>query len=248
MKSAMSHTPQVRVFSSADELFRAAAETFCTIGSQAIRERGRFTVALSGGSTPRGLHRELASTFADRLPWDKVFFFWGDERHVPPDFPESNYRMARETLLSQLPIPADHIFRMGGEVPDTEQAARRYEDVLREILRTPSGEFPRLDFILLGIGGDGHTASLFPGTKALEEKTRGVVGNWVEQHSTFRITFTYPLLNNAANVMFLIEGSGKAEIVRKALKDAAANLPCQGVKPANGDLMWYLDQAAGAKL
>lgn len=244
----MPENPQVRVLPSPAELFRAAAETFCAIGAQAISERGRFTVALSGGSTPRGLHHELATTFASRLPWDKIFFFWGDERHVPPDFPESNYRMAKETLLSQLPIPANHIFRMGGEVPDAEQAARRYEDVLREILRTASGEFPRLDFILLGIGGDGHTASLFPGTKALEESTRWVVGNWVEQHSTFRITFTYPVLNNAANVMFLIDGSGKAGIVHKALKDPSANLPCQKVQPTNGALMWYLDQAAGAKL
>jgi 6-phosphogluconolactonase len=233
----MSSAPQVRVFLSKEELFRAAADTFCAIGSQAIRERGRYTVALSGGSTPRGLHQELVTNFSEQLPWDKVFFFWGDERHVPPDFPESNFRMAKETLLSKLPIPAENIFRMPGELPDANQAASIYEQTLREFFRPAPGQFPRFDFILLGLGPDGHTASLFPGTKALEE-----------QHSTWRITVTYPVLNGAANVMFLVEGSGKAEIVRKALKDPSANLPCQKVRPVNGELMWYLDQAAAGGL
>ena len=121
--------PQVRVFPSTDELFHAAAETFCQIGPDAIREHGRFTVALSGGSTPRGLHKELVTNFASELPWDKVFFFWGDERHVPPAFPDSNYRMAHETLLSKLPIPSTHIFRMPGEIPDANQAAGIYEQI-----------------------------------------------------------------------------------------------------------------------
>jgi 6-phosphogluconolactonase len=240
--------PKVRVFPSNDELFRAAAETFCQIGSDAIREHGRFTVALSGGSTPRDLHKELVTNFASELPWDKVFFFWGDERHVPPDFPESNYRMARETLLSKLPIPSTHIFRMPGEIPDANQAAGIYEQILREFFQSAQGNLPRLDFILLGMGPDGHTASLFPGTAALKEQQSWVSGNWVEQHSTFRITLTYPVINHAANIMFLIKGADKAEMVRKALKDPFAGLPCQGVKPVNGGLMWYLDQAAGAKL
>jgi len=244
----MSAAPQVRVLRSKEELFRAAAEVFCALGSQAIRERGRYTVALSGGSTPRGLHQELVANFSKQLPWDKVFFFWGDERHVPPDFPESNFRMAKETLLSKLPIPTDNVFRMAGDLPDANQAAGIYEQTLREFFRPASGRFPRFDFILLGIGSDGHTASLFPGTKALEENQRFAVGNWVDQHSTWRITLTYPVLNNAANVIFLVEGSGKAEIVRKALKDPAENLPCQGVHSENGELMWYLDQAAAAKL
>jgi 6-phosphogluconolactonase len=156
--------------------------------------------------------------------------------------------MAKETLLSKLPIPTDNVFRMPGELPDANQGAALYEQTLREFFHPAPGQFPRFDFILLGLGSDGHTASLFPGTKALEEKHRFAVGNWVEEHSTWRITLTYPLLNNAANVMFLVEGSGKAEIVRKALKDPAANLPCQSVRPENGELMWYLDQGAAAKL
>jgi 6-phosphogluconolactonase len=244
----MPSEPQVRVLPSNEELFRASAEKFCEVGKQAIRDHGRYTVALSGGSTPKGLHHELATTFASELPWEKVFFFWGDERHVPPDFPESNFRMAKETLLSKLPIPGDHIFRMRGEMPDANQAAAMYQQWLREFFRLATGQFPRIDFILLGIGPEGHTASLFPDTKALGEKQHSVVGNYVAVHSTWRITCTYPVLNNGANVMFLVDGGSKAEIVRTALKDPSANLPCQGVKPVSGNLMWYLDNAAGAKL
>src|SRR6185437_9965133 len=244
----MSSEPQVRVFPSDDALFRAAAEKFCEIGTQAIREHGKYTVALSGGSTPRGLHSEIVTNFSSALPWKKVFFFWGDERHVPPDFPESNFRMAKETLLSKLPVPADNIFRMPGELPDANQGAGLYEDTMREFFHPAPGALPRIDFNLLGMGGDGHTASLFPGTKGLTVKDCWVYGNWVEQHSTFRITLTYPVLNNCANVMFLITGASKAEMVRKALKDPSANLPCQGIQPTNGQLMWYLDQGAGAQL
>jgi len=244
----MPSEPQVRVLPSDEELFRASAEKFCEIGKQAIREHGRYTVALSGGSTPKGLHYELATTFAKELPWDKVFFFWGDERHVPPDFPESNFRMAKETLLSKLPIPPENIFRMRGEIPDANQAAAMYEQWLREFFRPAAGQVPRIDFILLGIGPEGHTASLFPDTKALPEKQHLVVGNYVAVHSTWRISCTYPVLNNGANVMFLVNGASKADIVRTALKDPSANLPCQGVQPISGNLMWYLDRAAGAEV
>ncbi len=178
-----------------------------------------------------------------------MFFFWGDERHVPPDFPESNFRMCNETLLSKLSISPDHVFRMPGELPDANQGAALYEERLREFFRPAPGGFPHFDFILLGMGPDGHTASLFPETKALEEKEHFVVANWVEQHSTYRITLTYPVLNQAANVMFLVSGGGhKAEMVKRALQDPAANLPCQGVQPVNGKLMWYLDQQAGSGL
>src|SRR5258708_32726117 len=245
---AMPFEPQVRVFPSTNDLCRGAAEAFCRIGSQAIREHGRFTVALSGVSTHRRMHEEIVANFSSQLPWEKVFFFWGDERHVPPDFPESNYRMAKETLLSKLPIPHDHFFGMPGEMPDANQAAGVYEQYLREFFRPAPGKFPRFDFILLGGGPEGDTASLFPGTPAMEERHEFVVGDWAPGHSTRRITCTYPVLNNAANVLFLSDGSGKAEIVQKAIKDPAANLPCQGVRPVNGNLMWYLDQAVGARL
>ncbi len=240
--------PQVRIFASPEPLFRAATESFCRIGSQAIRDRGRFTVALSGGSTPRGLHEELVRDFASQLPWQNVFFFWSDERHVPPTDPESNYRMANETLLSKLPIPSDHIFRIPAEMPNAGEAAEAYELALHKFFRPAASSFPRFDLILLGMGPDGHTASLFPGTTALEEKRHWVVANWVEKFSTFRITFTYPVLNSATSVMFLVSGADKAAMVARALKDPAANLPCQGVRPVDGELSWFLDQAAAAKL
>jgi 6-phosphogluconolactonase len=240
--------PQVRIFASPEHLFRAAAENFCRIGSQAIRDRGRFAVALSGGSTPRGLNEEVVRDFASQLTWEDVFFFWSDERHVPPTDPESNFRMANETLLSQLAIPSGHIFRIPAEVPDAGDVAQAYEQTLHNFFRTAPGSFPRFDVIFLGMGPDGHTASLFPGTTALKEKQHWVVANWVEKFSTFRITFTYPVLNQAANVIFLVCGADKAAMVGRALRDPASNLPCQGVRPVDGELVWFLDQAAAAKL
>ena len=244
----MSAEPKVEVLGSPQELFQAAAEKFCSLGSRAIEAHGKFTVALSGGSTPRGLHQELATHFAPRLDWSKVFFFWGDERHVPPDSSESNYRMAKETLLSKLPIPAGNIFRVPSELPDARQAAAKYEQTMREFFQLEPDLFPKLDFILLGMGPDGHTASLFPGTAALQEKDHVVVANWVEKLNTFRITFTYPVLDNGTCVMFLVNGDEKAEMVRRALKDPNANLPCQKVHPYDGELLWYLDKGAALKL
>ena len=244
----MPSTPQIKVFGSPQELFRGAAEKFCEVGNRCIRENGRFTVALSGGSTPRGLHQELVTRFSSQLSWKDVFFFWGDDRHVPPGNPDSNYRLANETLLSKLAIPQDHIFRIPSELPDAGEAARQYEQTLRDFFRPAPGSFPSFDFVLLGMGPDGHTASLFPGTTALEEKQHLVVANWVEKMKTFRITFTYPVLNNAASVMFLVSGDEKAAMVRKALTEPEANLPCQRVRPANGELLWFLDQGAATKL
>jgi 6-phosphogluconolactonase len=244
----MSSEPQVEIFGSPQELFAAAAKKFCSAGSSAIQDHGRFTVALSGGSTPRGLHQELVTHFSSQLPWDKVFFFWGDERHVPPDSSDSNYRMAKETLLSKLPIPPENIFRIPAELPDARQAAAKYEQTVQKFFRSDPDSFPRFDFILLGMGPDGHTASLFPGTAALQEKDHLVVANWVEKMNTFRITFTYPLLNNAVCVMFLVSGDEKAEMVRRALKDPGASLPCQRVRPVDGELLWYLDKGAALRL
>jgi 6-phosphogluconolactonase len=244
----MASEPQVKVFGSPQELFRASAEKFCELGSSAIKARGRFAVALSGGSTPRGFHQELVTHFASRLPWDKVFFFWGDERHVPPDNSDSNYRMAKETLLSKLPVPPENIFRVPAELPDAREAAAKYDQTLQDFFRPDKQSFPRFDFIMLGMGPDGHTASLFPGTAALQEKDHFVVANWVEKLNTFRVTFTYPVLNNAACVMFLVSGDEKAEMVRRVLRDPSANFPCQNVRPVDGELLWYLDQGAALRL
>jgi 6-phosphogluconolactonase len=156
--------------------------------------------------------------------------------------------MAKETLLAKLPIPAENVFRIPSELADAKEAAKKYEQTLEKFFRPDENSFPRFDFILLGMGPDGHTASLFPGTAALEEKDRFVVANWVEKLNTFRITLTYPVLNSAASVMFLVSGDEKAEMVRRALKEPAANLPCQRVRPEPGELLWYLDKGAAVKL
>jgi len=190
----------------------------------------------------------LAANFGNRLDWQKTFFFFGDERHVPPTDPESNYRMADESLLSKLNIPQENIFRIPAELADSGEAARAYEETLQQFFQFAPGSFPSLDAVLLGMGPDGHTASLFPGTTALDERQHWVVANWVEKFSVFRITLTFPVLNSARAVMFLISGGEKAEMVRRALRDPAAGLPCQQVRPENGELIWFLDEAAAAKL
>jgi 6-phosphogluconolactonase len=240
----MSSKPKIRVLNAPRDLFQAAAAEFMALALAAIRDHGKFTIALSGGSTPESLYTVLAKA---TLPWEKIFFFWGDERHVPPDHPDSNYRMANETLLSRVPVPPENIFRIRAE-EDAEVAAQDYERTIKSFFQLRPGEFPRFDLILLGLGPDGHTASLFPGTTALSETKRGVVANWVEKLDTHRITFTYPVLNHAAYVMFLVSGGDKADMVRTVLEDRKANLPSQKVQPVNGKLLWLLDQGAAGKL
>jgi len=248
----MTASPEIRIVNSAADLFQAAATEFAGMAAEAVRARGRFSVALSGGSTPRGLYSLLASAAAPSIPWDKIVFFWSDERHVPPENPDSNYRMADEAMLSQVPVPPEHIFRIHGEEKDADAAARAYAETLRSVFAVRSdairsGEIPRFDLILLGIGTEGHTASLFPGSPALEETRRLVVANWVEKLSTNRITFTYPLINHAACVMFLVSGAEKAEILRQILEEPG-DLPAQRVRPVNGKVFWLADHAAAAKL
>ncbi|HEV2730412.1 MAG TPA: 6-phosphogluconolactonase [Terriglobales bacterium] len=240
----MPSEPEIRILHTPQDLFQAAASEFTALTAAAIGDQGKFTVALSGGSTPKFLYSVLAKA---ALPWERIFFFWGDERHVPPDHPESNYRMANEALLSKIPVPPENILRIHGE-KDAEVAARDYEETIKSFFQLRSGEFPRFDLILLGLGPDGHTASLFPGTAALGETKRLVVANWVERLKTHRITFTYPVLNHAACVMFLVSGGDKAEMVRTVLEDRNANLPSQKVQPVNGKLLWLLDRAAAGKL
>ncbi|MGH9548423.1 MAG: 6-phosphogluconolactonase, partial [Terriglobales bacterium] len=209
--------PEVRILKTAAELFEAAAAEFADQASQAVRASGRFTVALSGGSTPKTLYSLLATK--PDIPWDKICFFWGDERHVPPDHPESNYRMANEALLSKVPVRPENVFRIHAEEKDAGAAALQYEQNLKEFFRLSPGQFPRFDLILLGTGPDGHTASLFPGTAALNETQRLVVANWVPKFNTHRITFTFPLLNAAACVNFLASGPDKAAILHQVLEN-----------------------------
>lgn len=249
-EAQMTSSPEIRIVPDPPALFQAAAGEFAARATSAVSSNGRFTVALSGGSTPQALYSLLATNYHRRLPWDRMFFFWGDERHVPPDHPESNYRMAYETLLSKVPVPVGNVFRVPAENPDAGRAAETYEHMLREFFKVQGGAFPRFDLILLGMGPDGHTASLFPGTAALRERTRLVVANWVEKLKTHRITLTIPVLNQAAVVTFLVSGRDKAETLKEVLEgDEPANrFPSKLVRPTNGKLIWLVDKAAAAAL
>src|SRR5215469_2042551 len=198
----------IRVFADVEFLDKAAAQEFVRCAREAIAVRGRFTVALSGGSTPRRLYQLLASEpFRTQVDWGRVEFFWGDERCVPPDHPDSNYRMAREAMLSHLPIPAEHIHRLEGERADRDAAARDYEAIIAGVFGvTAGGEPPALDLNLLGMGTNGHTASLFPYTKALDETARWVVANFVPELNADRLTMTRPMLNRSREVLFVVAG------------------------------------------
>jgi 6-phosphogluconolactonase len=244
--SNMPAQPEIRILKTAADLFEAAAAEFAAQASAAVQANGRFTVALSGGSTPRTLYTLLATK--PNIPWDKIFIFWGDERHVPPDHPESNYRMANAALLSKVPVPPENVFRVQAEEKDAAAAAQQYEQTLKDFFHLSSGKFPRFDLIFLGVGPDGHTASLFPGTSALTENRRLVVANWVSKFNTYRITFTFPVLNAAACVMFLTSGADKAAILHEVLENSGADLPSQKIRLANGKLIWLADEPAASTL
>ncbi len=252
----MPSTRSIEVLASAPDLFHAAAEEFVRAARTAIGAQGRFAVALSGGSTPKALYSLLATNYADFV-WNRIFLFFGDERHVPPTDADSNYRMVNESLLTKIQIPAENVFRVQAENPDAAAAASEYEAQLRRFfeLRPDDrpgdrpGEFPRFDLILLGLGPDGHTASLFPDSPALEEQSRLVVANWVAKFNAHRITFTFPVLNRAAEIIFLASGADKADMVRQVLEGKnTPPLPSQRVQPSDGKLLWMLDEAAAAKL
>ena len=246
----MTSSVEIRTLATPQDLSAAAAEEVGRAANEAVAERGRFTIALSGGSTPRNLHTLLAANARTSLPWDHTFFFWGDERHVPPDDPESNYRMADETLLSKIPVAPAHVFRIPAENPDAAAAAEAYEQTLRKFFALEPGQFPRFDLILLGMGPDGHTASLFPGTAALEEKSHLVVANWVEKFKTCRITLTLPVLNAARCVVFLVSGTDKAPALHAVLQsdEPGEQYPAKLVRPTDGKLIWLVDRAAASGL
>ena len=239
-----------------DELSRYAAELFVTLAQLAGDVEGeRFTVALAGGETPRHLYALLASAqYAPQVPWERVHVYWGDERHVPPDDPASNYRMAYDALLSRVPIPPENVHRIRAELPDAHEAARTYEDDLRGFFGLQPSALPRFDLVLLGMGADGHTASLFPRTDA--DQPEGPTGEhlvaapWVEKLTTYRLTLTPRVLNNAATVVFLVSGEGKAATLHAVLAGPQHPdlLPAQIIAPSNGTLLWLVDQAAAAQL
>ncbi len=239
---------EVKIVPDNTALNRAAAQEFQRLAESAIAQRGRFSVALSGGNTPRGVYLLLAQEHKTTLEWDKVHTFFGDERYVPPDHPDSNYRMTSESLLSKVSIPEKNIHRVRTEL-DPEAAAQDYEDQLRDFFHLTNNDWPRFDLIMLGLGDDGHTASLFPGTAALKEVSRRVVANWVEKLQSFRISFTFAVLNHAAEVLFLVSGAGKAQILADVLRPSGAvRFPAQRIKPENGRLLWLADQDAARLL
>lgn len=236
---------QVLIFDNPDEVAQVAAARFVGLGQAAIAERGRFTVALAGGSTPKRVYELLASeSYTEQLDWSKVHIFFGDERCVPPDDAESNYRMANEALFARVSLPPENIHRING-VGDAIANARLYEDEMRTFFNDAA--WPRFDLVLLGMGDDGHTASLFPGTEVLNERDAWVAGLWVEKLGAYRITLTAPAINHAAHIIFLVTGENKAERLAEVLRgenDSAVRLPAQLIKPLDGSLRWLVDMTA----
>lgn len=237
--------PDVRVFSDVNKLSLRAAEGVVRTINESVQTNGRFSLALSGGNTPRTLYRLLSSQFRDQIPWTRVHVFWGDERYVPLGDPHSNYRMARETLLDAAPCPPGNVHPMPTELSDPDTAARDYEKTLRNYF---SGDWPRFDLLLLGIGEEGHTASLFPGSPALEETKRWVVAVKVPAEPPRRLTLTLPVLSHAANVYFLVTGSNKAQALHSILNRPPdpKNYPASGVSLARGTVIWWVDREAAA--
>ena len=246
--------PEIRVFEDPDAVCAAAADEFVASATAAREARGRFRVALAGGTTPGRLHGMLVgSPWREQVDWTGVRFFFGDERSVPADHADSNYRMARETLLGALAIPEQNVHRMQAERTDLAASARDYQRAIAEEFACPAdGSPPAFDLILLGMGPDGHTASLFPGTRALDETERWVVGNEVPRLATSRMTFTLPLLNAARCVVFTITGAAKAEALQAALAPQSdprpARPPIAAVAPEAGRLIYLLDRDAASRL
>ena len=236
----------ISIYADTESLSRAVADLFIEIANLAVNNKGCFSVALAGGSTPQKSYQLLASKDrADRVDWSKVHIFWGDERCVPPNDSDSNYHMAGETFINKLPIPTPHIYRIEGErIPS--DAARYYQNRLREFF---VGK-PQFDLILLGMGEDGHTASLFPGTKALQNTKDWVSANYVEKLSTWRITLTPHVINQAGNITFIVSGKSKAKTLSEVLQGEYQpdRYPSQLIKPTQGILNWYIDKLAAKQL
>jgi 6-phosphogluconolactonase len=246
--------PTTRVLEDLQEVATAAADEFIARANRAIRHHGRFTVALSGGSTPKTMHTILAERMVKNpklVDWARVQILFGDERHVPPDHPDSNFRMAKETLLSKVPIPAANIHRVRCENPDAARAAEEYDHELVKVFQLKGeDQMPRFDLVFLGMGPDGHTASLFPGTTAVHELKKRVVANWVPKFNTWRVTFTRPVINQAECVLLMVCGKDKAEPFAEVMGQGSPDVyPVKYVQPTHGELVWLVDkQAAGAGL
>jgi len=244
----MDAAPEIIVGEDVAALAELAAQAIVECALEAVDARGRFMVALAGGTTPRTTYERLAQPpLRERTPWDRTWIFFGDERGVAPDHPDSNYRMANQALLSKVPIPRGQVARIRGEADDPEAAAAEYGRRLSEVFESRRGELPRFDLILLGMGVDGHTGSLFPGSPVLKEVFRPVAAVHAAAASIpQRVTFTLPVINAAARVMFLVAGAEKAKVLKAVLGDPVSSLPAALVRPLNGRLTWLLDRAAAA--
>jgi 6-phosphogluconolactonase len=229
---------------SVEHVSQVAAEEFLKLST--AKRDSAFRVALSGGSTPKNLYSRLARQYGEKIPWNMIHFFWGDERTVPPEHPDSNYRMAFEAMLKHIDVNESQIHRIHAEDPDVNLAASKYEQEIRNHFNSASPDIPQFNLILLGLGPDAHTASLFPESKALKQSDRLVVANYVEKFKTNRITMTFPLINRAACVIFLVCGEDKAEALNAVLNGPRNPefYPAQLVQP-EGRLVWLIDHAAG---
>lgn len=241
-------SPSIHIHSNQIKAAEGAADFVTTLAAERVRQGKPFRIALAGGSTPRRMYEILASpTYANRLAWARWEVFWGDERTVAPDHPDSNYWMARAALLSHVSIPSDQVYRMRGELAPQE-ATEEYTQRLREVFKEP---VPVFDLILLGMGADGHTASLFPGTAAVENQEDLVVANWAPVVDAYRLTLTFPVINAARNVLFLVIGEDKAQAMKAVLEPGDEKtdlLPAGLVRPERGNLVWYVDRAAASLL
>jgi len=247
---SMDASLEIRIADDSTALAEIAAHEIVSVARAAVAARGRFTIALAGGSTPRATYRRLAQPpLAAQMPWERTLVFFGDERGVPPNHEDSNYGMAHAALLAHVPIPPERVFRIRGEGSDPDAVAADYARTLGEVLGVRRGKMPRLDLILLGLGVDGHTASLFPGSPVLKETFRTVAAVHAAAASVpQRFTLTYPVLNAAACVIYIVSGAEKAKIVKAALADHATAVPAAMVRPSEGRLLWMLDRAAAASL
>jgi 6-phosphogluconolactonase len=242
---------EVRILQDAAAIAKRAAEEFIKSANTAAKAKGTFSASLSGGSTPKALYALLASDALRRqLPWDKMQLFFGDERHVEPTHPDSNFRMANEAMISKAPLKPEQVHRIKAENPDTEQAAREYEQELLSHFHLADGQAPPFDLVLLGMGNEGHTLSLFPGTRALRDNGRLVMRNWIGKLYAERVTLTAPAVNNAVLVIFMVAGADKALALKGVLEGPyePEQLPAQLIDPRHGKLLWLVDTAAGGML
>lgn len=248
MRSLQQSKYEILICADAAELAREAARRFAELAEVFTKDTGRFTVALSGGSTPKAMFQILAEKpFAETIPWGSIYVFWGDERCVPPNHADSNYRMADETLLSWVPIPRENIFRVPSEDADHDHAAASYSETLQKFF---SEDWPHFDLVFLGMGADGHTASLFPGTAALHVNDRVAVANYVEKFQSWRITLTADAINSARNIIFLIAGADKAPALKEVIQGERNPelYPSQLIEPNYGTRLWMIDEAAATLL